>query len=400
MKRLRYIFPSLIILFSLALSQLSPFTAVAENPPTSQAAPDAPTSPSSPDAPEKSRILYEVNTGQVIFSQNSDLRLPMASITKVMSLLLWAEDIEAGKLSLEDKIKASTAAASTEGSVIWLTAGEELTAAELLEAVIVSSANDACVALAEHSDGSEAQFVKRMNNRAKQLGMTGTRYTNCVGLDDSGHYSTARDIAIVTAELMKHDVYRGWFLTWLDYLRGGETQLVNTNKLVRTYKGLLGGKTGTTDNAGRCLTACAERGEMRLVAVSLGCETDDERFSSVSELLDYGFDNFEKYTPEIDFSRLLPIKVTRGIDGDIEPIVKKQGADCVIRKGRSADVKYEYTFVEECEAPVEAGQFLGEYLVTLDGAEIFRSEIVAKSDVPRMNFWRCWSLIFRELISY
>ncbi len=366
---------------------------------TAETAPD-PAADAAPEGQRKARLLYEVNTKQVIFSQNADIRLPMASVTKVMSLLLWAEDIEAGKLSLDDKIKASSAAASTEGSVIWLTAGEELTAAELLEAVIINSANDACVALAEHSDGSEAQFVKRMNTRAKQLGMTGTRYTNCVGFDDSGHYSTARDIAIVTAKLMEHDVYRGWLLTWMDYMRGGDTQLVNTNQLVRSYKGLLGGKTGTTDNAGRCLTACAERGNMRLVAVSLGCETDDERFSSVSELLDYGFESFERFTPEIDFSKLLPIKVTHGIDRTIEPIVKTQGADCVVRKGRGRDVKYEYTFVEECEAPVEAGQFLGEYLVTLDGAEIFRSEIVAKSDVPKMNFWRCWSLIFRELISY
>ena len=383
MKRLRYILAALTAL-SLAITPISAALAVQTAEP----------------APQKALLLCEVNTGQVVFSQNPDLRLPMASITKVMSLLLWAEDIEAGKLSLDEKIKASSAAASTEGSVIWLTAGEELTAAELLEAVIINSANDACVALAERSDGSEAAFVKRMNTRAKQLGMTGTRYTNCVGFDDSGHYSTARDIATVTAELMKHDVYRGWFLTWLDYLRGGETQLVNTNKLVRSYKGLLGGKTGTTDNAGRCLTACAERGGLRFVAVSLGCETDEERFASVSDLLDYGFDSFEKFTPEIDFSRLLPIKVTRGTDGEVEPLVKNQGSDCVIRKGRSADVKYEYTFVEQCEAPVEAGQFLGEYLVTLDGAEIFRSEIVAKNDVPRMNFWRCWSIIIKELISY
>ena len=383
MKRLRYILAALTAL-SLAITPISAALAVQTAEP----------------APQKALLLCEVNTGQVVFSQNPDFRLPMASITKVMSLLLWAEDIEAGKLSLDEKIKASSAAASTEGSVIWLTAGEELTAAELLEAVIINSANDACVALAERSDGSEAAFVKRMNTRAKQLGMTGTRYTNCVGFDDSGHYSTARDIATVTAELMKHDVYRGWFLTWLDYLRGGETQLVNTNKLVRSYKGLLGGKTGTTDNAGRCLTACAERGGLRFVAVSLGCETDEERFASVSDLLDYGFDSFEKFTPEIDFSRLLPIKVTRGTDGEVEPLVKNQGSDCVIRKGRSADVKYEYTFVEQCEAPVEAGQFLGEYLVTLDGAEIFRSEIVAKNDVPRMNFWRCWSIIIKELISY
>lgn len=351
------------------------------------------------EASPKAEILYEANTGQVIFSQNADQKLPMASVTKVMSLLLWAEDIEAGKLSLDDRIKASSYASSAEGSVIWLSPGEELTAAELLEAVIVSSANDACIALAEHSAGSEAQFVKRMNVRAAELDMTGTRYTNCVGYDDSGHYTTARDVAIATAELMKHEVFRGWMLTWLDYLRGGETQLVNTNKLVRTYNGMLGGKTGTTENAGCCFTACAERGELRLVAVALGCEDDDERFSTVKGLLDYGFDSFEKFTPETDYSKLVPIKVTRGVSDKIEPIIKNQGADCIIRKGRSSGVKYEYTFVEQCEAPVKRGQFLGEYLVTLDGAEVFRSEIVAKEDVPRMNFWRCLKMVFKELVS-
>lgn len=348
---------------------------------------------------EKAKILYEVNTGQVLFSQNADQKLPMASVTKVMCLLLWAEDMEEGKLALEDKIKASSYASEADGSVIWLNAGEEMTAAELLEAVIISSANDACIALAEHSAGSEEQFVKRMNTRAAELGMKSTRYTNCVGFDDSGHYTTARDIAIATAELMKHDIYRGWMLTWLDYLRGGETQLVNTNKLVRSYEGLLGGKTGTTDNAGCCLTACAERGDMRLVAVALGCDDDSERFDAVRELLDYGFESFEKFSPEIDFSKLAPLKVTRGAEDKIEPIVKNQGADCIIKKGRAADVKYEYTFVEQCEAPVEKGQFLGEYLVTLDGAEVFKSEIVASKDISGMSFWLCLKMIFKELIS-
>lgn len=348
---------------------------------------------------QKAKILIEAETGQVLFSQNADQKLPMASITKTMALLLWAEDIDEGRLSLDEKVKASSYASSAEGSVIWLTAGEEMTAAELLEAVIVSSANDACIALAEHSAGSEAQFVKRMNSRAEELGLKNTRYTNCVGFDDSGHYSTARDIAVLTAELMKHEVYRGWMLTWLDYLRGGETQLVNTNKLIRTYKGILGGKTGTTDNAGCCLTVCAERGDMRLITVSLGCEDDNERFSSAKELLDYGFNSFEKYTPEIDYSKLKPIQVTHGTESKINPIIKEQGSDCVIKKGRSADVKYEYTFVEQCNAPVEQGQFLGEYLLTLDGAEVFRSDIVAEKDIPGMNFWRCFQLIFKEIIS-
>lgn len=351
-------------------------------------------------ASAKAEILVEAETGQVLFSQNSDKKLPMASVTKTMALLLWAEDIAEGKLALEDKIKATSYASSAEGSVIWLNAGEEMTAAELLEAVIVSSANDACIALAEHSAGSEAGFVKRMNERAKELGMNDTRYANCVGYDDNLHYSTARDIAVVTAELMKHEVFRGWMLTWLDYLRGGETQLVNTNKLIRTYNGILGGKTGTTDNAGCCLTVCAERGDMRLVAVTLGCENDDERFASAKELLDYGFGSFEKFTPETDFSQLKPIKVTRGTEQEIDPVIRTQGVDCVIKKGRSADVKYEYTFVEQCEAPVEKGQFLGEYLVTLDGAEVFRSEMIATREVPRMNFWRCLWLIMSEMTAF
>jgi len=351
-------------------------------------------------ASAKAEILIEADTGQVMFSQNCDKKLPMASITKTMSLLICAEEIEAGNLALEDKIKASAYASSAEGSVIWLNAGEEMTAAELLEAVIISSANDACIALAEHISGSEAAFVKRMNERAKELGMTDTRYANCVGYDDNLHYSTARDIAIVTAELMKHEVFRGWMLTWLDYLRGGETQLVNTNKLIRTYNGILGGKTGTTDNAGCCLTVCAERGDMRLVAVTLGCADDDERFSSAKELLDYGFGGFEKFTPETDYTQIKPIKVTHGIEQEIIPVIKTQGEECVIKKGRSADVKYEYTFVEQCEAPVEVGQFLGEYLVTLDGAEVFRSEIIATREIPRMNFWKCLWLIVSEMTSF
>ena len=343
-------------------------------------------------------VLIEAETGQVLYSKNADMKLPMASVTKVIALLIWAEMIEDGTLTLEETVKASSYAASAEGSVIWLTAGEEMTCAELLEAVIISSANDACLALAEHTAGSEAQFVKLMNKRAEELGMKNTHYTGCVGFDAEGHYSTASDIALATAELMKHEVYRGWMLTWLDYLRGGETQLVNTNKMIKWYDGILGGKTGTTDNAGCCLTVCAERGDMRLVAVALGCAEDEDRFDAAEELLDYGFGSFEKFVPEADPSKLTPIPVTRGTLTEAEPIIKHRGEPCVIKKGRAADVEYEYSFVEQTEAPVEKGQFLGEYLVTLDGQEIFRSEIVAADDIPRMDFWRCLLLVFTELI--
>lgn len=347
----------------------------------------------------KAEILYEANTGQILCSKNADTKLPIASVTKTMSLLLFAEAIDKGKLTLEEKVKASGEAAKTEGSTIWLTAGEEMTVAELLEAVIVNSANDACVALAEHVSGSEATFVKLMNKRAKELKMTSTRYKNCTGLDVDGHYSTAHDIAIVTAELMKHEVLRGWFLTWVDYLRGGETQLVNTNKMIRYYNGILGGKTGTTDAAGCCLTVCAERNNMRLVAVTLGCAEDNERFDVCENLLDYGFSSFELFSPEINFNKLKPIKVTRGTLSETTPIIKNQGEECVIKKGRAKDVKYEYTFVEQLEAPVKKGQFVGEYLVTVDGAEVFRSDIVAKDDIQRMNFWLCLVKLLQAIIS-
>lgn len=347
----------------------------------------------------KAEILYEANTGQILCSKNADTKLPIASVTKTMSLLLFAEAIDKGKLTLEEKVKASGEAAKTEGSTIWLTAGEEMTVAELLEAVIVNSANDACVALAEHISGSEATFVKLMNKRAKELKMTSTRYKNCTGLDADGHYSTAHDIAIVTAELMKHEVLRGWFLTWVDYLRGGETQLVNTNKMIRYYNGILGGKTGTTDAAGCCLTVCAERNNMRLVAVTLGCAEDNERFDVCENLLDYGFSSFELFSPEINFNKLKPIKVTRGTLSETTPIIKNQGEECVIKKGRAKDVKYEYTFVEQLEAPVKKGQFVGEYLVTVDGAEVFRSDIVAKDDIQRMNFWICLVKLLQAIIS-
>lgn len=347
----------------------------------------------------KAEILYEANTGQILCSKNADTKLPIASVTKTMSLLLFAEAIDKGKLTLEEKVKASGEAAKTEGSTIWLTAGEEMTVAELLEAVIVNSANDACVALAEHISGSEATFVKLMNKRAKELKMTSTRYKNCTGLDVDGHYSTAHDIAIVTAELMKHEVLRGWFLTWVDYLRGGETQLVNTNKMIRYYNGILGGKTGTTDAAGCCLTVCAERNNMRLVAVTLGCAEDNERFDVCENLLDYGFSSFELFSPEINFNKLKPIKVTRGTLSETTPIIKNQGEECVIKKGRAKDVKYEYTFVEQLEAPVKKGQFVGEYLVTVDGAEVFRSDIVAKDDIQRMNFWICLVKLLQAIIS-
>lgn len=354
---------------------------------------------SQPEGAPRAAVLMEAETGQILYSVNAHEKLPMASITKVMSLLVLADFIDSGDLQLTDSVKASSYASSAEGSVIWLNAGEEMTAAELLEAVIVSSANDACIALAEHTAGSEAGFVKLMNKRARKMGLKNTKFTGCVGFDDEGHYSSAEDIAVMTAELMEKEYYRGWLLTWLDYLRGGETQLLNTNKLVRYYDGILGGKTGTTDGAGCCLAACAQRGDMRLVAVVLGCGEDPARFDRAEELLDYGFSGFERFTPEVDSRKLKPIPVERGEFTTVQPMVESYGG-CIIKKGCSGSVKYEYTFVEKAEAPVEKGQFLGEYLVTLDGVEVYKSDIVAKNDVRRMSFGMYLIGVLGELISF
>lgn len=347
----------------------------------------------------RAAVLMEASTGQILYSINAQEKLPMASITKVMSLLVLSDMIDTGTLALTDTIRASSYASSAEGSVIWLEPGEEMTAAELIEAVIISSANDAVIALAEHTAGSEAQFVRLMNKRAKDMGLKNTRFTGCVGFDAEGHYSSAEDIAIMTAELMQKEYYRGWFLTWLDYLRGGATQLLNTNKLVRYYDGIIGGKTGTTDGAGCCLTACAERGDMRLVAVVLGCGEDTARFDKAEELLDYGFSSFEKFTPETDSRELISIPVERGEITEIKPMVKQTG-ECIIKKGRSGSVKYEYTFVEKLEAPVEKGQFVGEYLVTLDGVEVYRSDIVAREDVRRMTFGMYFVHILSDMFTF
>lgn len=354
---------------------------------------------SQPEGAPRAAVLMEAETGQILYSVNAHEKLPMASITKVMSLLVLADFIDSGDLQLTDSVKASSYASSAEGSVIWLNAGEEMTAAELLEAVIVSSANDACIALAEHTAGSEAGFVKLMNKRARKMGLKNTKFTGCVGFDYEGHYSSAEDIAVMTAELMEKEYYRGWLLTWLDYLRGGETQLLNTNKLVRYYDGILGGKTGTTDGAGCCLAACAQRGDMRLVAVVLGCGEDPARFDRAEELLDYGFSGFERFTPEVDSRELKPIPVERGEFTTVQPMVESYGG-CIIKKGCSGSVKYEYTFVEKAEAPVEKGQFLGEYLVTLDGVEVYKSDIVAKNDVRRMSFGMYLIGVLGELISF
>lgn len=348
----------------------------------------------------KSAVLTECTTGQVIFESNAHEKLPMASVTKLMCLLIWAEEMEKGTFDFNTVVTCTAHANSMDGSVIWLETGEQLTAGELIKSVVIASANDACVALCEHICGSEERFVIRMNERAKQLGMSNTSYKNCVGYDCDNHYTTAYDTALLCAKLSEYDIYNEFFATRLDYVRQGErqTQLLNTNKMVNYYEGIIGGKTGTTDNAGACLAVWARRGDMKLCAVELGSRESEERFEICGNLLDYGFNGFELFKAQADSSRLVPVAVTEGIDKQVDVRVKRLHT-CVIPKGVSDRVEYEYTIRETAEAPVYCGQPLGRVIATLNGEEIFSSDIVAVRSVEKLSFFKSLLIILQKIFS-
>lgn len=345
----------------------------------------------------KSAILTERSTGTVLFEHDADKQMPPASITKVMTLLLVFEAMDAGKFTMETEIVASEHACSMGGSQIWLEPGEAFTVNELLKAAAISSANDACVALGEAVSGSEETFVELMNERAAELGMKNTVFKNCTGLDAEGHLSTARDIAIMSAELLRHPEIKNYSTVWMDSLRDGKTELTNTNRLVRFYKGCTGLKTGSTDGAGCCLSASAERDGMELISVTLGSPNTDERFAAGRKLLDYGFANFAlvKMTPPEEY--LAPIPVAHGTAETVQPICEEPAA-FLLKKGQEAGVEQSVYLPEKLEAPVKAGDVLGRVTVTLSGGEIGGYDIVAAEDVPRMGLFEALKKLLLEAI--
>ena len=240
----------------------------------------------------KSAILVEQSTMQPLFEANADEQLAPASITKIMTLLLVMEAIDSGRIGLQDMVTASDYASSMGGSQIWLEPNEQRSVHELLKATAVASANDAAVALAEHLSGTEGAFVEEMNKRAQELGMQNTHFVNCTGLDEEGHYTSARDISLMAGELLRHPKITEYTTIWMDHLRQGETELVNTNRLIYHYKGATGLNTGSTDNAGKCLCASAVREEMGLISVVLGAPDSNAQFNESRSLLDWGFGNF------------------------------------------------------------------------------------------------------------
>ena len=345
-----------------------------------------------------SAVLMETSSGKILFEKNPHEQRPCASITKVMTMLLVCEAIDNGKLSLDDTITASAHAASMGGSDIWLEEGETMSADDMIKATVVASANDAAVALAEHLCGSEEVFVEKMNEKASQLGMKDTVFKNCNGLDEDGHITSAYDVAVMSRELMKHEMIFDYTSIWLDNLRDGKTQIVNTNKLLKTYNGITGLKTGTTNDAGCCMSASATRGDMSLVAVVLGCNSGKERFSDAAALLDYGFANFS--VTQLKAPEDLPktIKVENGMQGNIG-IGCDVNASIVLDKNSSSKIVSKIDLPESIEAPVVSGQKLGTVTYSLDGNAVNSFEITALQDAEKISFASVFSVLLNSIIS-
>ena len=340
-------------------------------------------------------VLMEKQTGQILYEKNSHERRPPASITKIMTMLLIVEDIESGKISLNDIVSASARAASFGGSCVYLEEGERMTVDEMLKCIAVVSANDCAVAMAEQLCGTEQVFVERMNGRAKELGLEDTHFTNCTGLfEDKEHYSSAYDVALMSRELIGHEMIKKYSTIWMDTIRGGEFGLSNTNKLVHRYEGCTGLKTGYTDAAKYCLSATAERDGMEFIAVILGSKDPELRNSDASALLNYAFANFALC--RLRLNEALPrLPVQMGSSGSAE--LKYMGQEfCLIPKGSSTP-EYSHKLPESLKAPVKDGQILGELIISREGSELARIPIAAAGEIPRIGFWGIYSRLAHSL---
>lgn len=330
----------------------------------------------------KSAILMEESTGNILYESNPDERVPIASVTKVMTMLLIMEAVDSGKISLDDMVTVSENAMSYGGSTMFLETGEQLTVNDMLKGIAVASANDGCVAMAEHLAGSESAFVDMMNEKAKELGMENTHFMNTNGLDEDDHYSSARDVAIMSRELMKHETIFNYTSIWMDTLRGGKFQLANTNKLIRFYDGANGLKTGSTSKALCCLSAAAKRNDMQLIAVVLGAPTSAERFASAKSLLDYGFANYAVNTQITAGDEVQKIAVEKGVDKEVG-VVAGDSCSTLVKKGQEDNITKEIKIDETITAPIEAGQKIGTMTISRDGEVIADIDLNASSAVEK-----------------
>lgn len=336
--------------------------------------------------------LCEASTGKVLYAKNEFKAASPASVTKVMTLLLVMEALDAGKFNLSDTVTISAKAASMGGSQVFLEEGERITVEELIKSTVIASGNDSSVALAELTAGSESAFVKLMNNRAVELGLKNTSFENATGLDDTttNHYSCAADIATMSRELIKHELILNYSSIWQDTIRNGEFTLTNTNRLVRYYDGCNGLKTGSTDRAGYCVSATAKRGNMQLIAVIMGAKTRDERNAAARTLLDYGFANFALYERGEEF-----IENASVLGGTIDSVpLYCGGFRCVVEKALLSKIEVVYDIPESITAPIEIGQTVGEIKYMIDKEQIGSSGIIAKNAVDRIT----WGDIFIRIL--
>ena len=348
------------------------------------------------DISAPSTVLMDASSGKILYEKNPHDQRPCASITKVMTLTLVMEALDSGKIHMDDVVTASAHAASMGGSDIWLEEGEQMTVDDMIKATAVASANDAAVALAEFVSGSEDDFVAAMNDKAKSLGMTDTVFKNCNGLDEEGHITSAYDVALMSRELIKHEEIFDYTGIWLDSLRDGATQIVNTNKLLRSYDGITGLKTGTTGEAGSCISATAQRNGLSLIAVVLGAESGKQRFKDAATLLDYGFANFE--SRELSLSDTLePAAVDGGMSDSVE-VECGDKAVLTVPKGEGEGIEQLVDMPDSLPAPVHKGDVVGRLSFTLNGEEAASFDITASEDVEKKSFFAVLGILWSSLI--
>lgn len=342
-----------------------------------------------------SAILIEQSTGQVLFSHNEHEQLRPASVTKVMSILLIMEQIDNGTLSYTDQISCSETARSMGGSQIWLDPRETLTVDEMLKAICVVSANDCVVAMAEHIAGSEEAFVQMMNDKAKELGMKDTTFKNCHGIDEDGHVTSAYDISLMSRELLKkHPDITKYTTIWMDSLRDGKSQLVNTNKLIKTYKGITGLKTGSTSLALYNLSASATRDDLSLIAVIMKAPSTKVRFAEAQRLLDYGFNKFSFKSFGNKNDIIQNISVNKGVKSSVD-VVLEDNAGTLIEKGKENQISQSVEINKNIEAPIKKGTVLGKVTFSLDGKELASTNLIASNDVDKITlFTMCKKVVY------
>lgn len=331
-----------------------------------------------------SAILIERSTGEILYEKDADTKRPMASVTKIMTLLLIMEALEQSRFSPEDMVTCSEHAVSMGGSQIYLKEGESLSVSDMIKAIAVSSANDAAVAMGEYVAGSDSAFIKMMNDRASELKMTNTHFENCTGLDAENHFSTARDISVMSAELLKHDMIRDYTTIWMDTLRDGTFGLSNTNKLVRFYEGCTGLKTGSTSKALYCMSASAKRNNMELIAVVLASPTSPKRFEDAKKLLNYGFAGYELYSKEVELPE--SIKAIGAKEENVS-VTGTEKVSILVEKGAGSKINVDIKMDENVTAPAEKGTQVGSVSFVM-GEEILRNyPIVLSDNVEKASFW-------------